>query len=176
VGCLKEPCSKSPDSKVVSTEFVRPVACLKEPCAACPSGESRNGKGVCAALPIVAQQCQSGEFWNGAKCVPNYTQDQCALARQAAEELRINQERVQMACAGSTSTEQECNDAKQQYEAELQSYNNSWLNGNNSARPGCQVALPNPLSLGLNEHGKPSPHEKDKTAVATPAPAPAPTH
>jgi hypothetical protein len=142
----------------------RPVPCLKKPCPVCPPGESRNGKGACAAPATVAardrNRCGAGTAWNGVTCA-DYYEDPCASARMAAEELRRIQAQMESACSGNSSG-QECSDLKQRYEQGLESYESS-LRG---APLSCRTGLPDPHSLRSNGQGNPSAPKRD----ITPAP------
>jgi len=65
---------------VQKAEFNR--TCLKGPCPVCPPGESRNGRGACAASNV----CTIGLSLNGFACgTPAWSDDCRVLAAQLAE-------------------------------------------------------------------------------------------
>ncbi len=164
---------------VQSAEWKRPVPCVGKACTFCPPGESSNGKGGCAAPPIVVahgrNQCRAGESWIGGACgCPSFTswngvacgavsfEDPCASVRLAAERLSRIQEQMELACFSNLSG-QECSGLKLRYEEAQQSYE-GLLKGSPMS---CRAVLPGTRSLGLIGHGNPSP---------PPMPAPVPTH
>jgi hypothetical protein len=141
-----------------------PVPICKNPPCACPPGQTRGKNGGCVAGGTTnsVDQCQPGEYWNGAGCIATAQQcppnehwngtscvasmDQCAaiIGRSASlvADARSIRTRMQAECSRNPSG-QECMDLKQSYEAAIQTYRMLV----NEAPVECRTMLPDPLSL-----------------------------
>jgi hypothetical protein len=144
---------------VQTAAFKRPPPCRKEPCA-CPPGESRNGKGVCAAA-VVSNLCEPGQYWNGGACAGTLAcqpgnfwngttcvqeADRCGTydsrGAMLTNELRGIRSEMDRVCLQDPNG-QRCRELTLQHDGELLRYRMLL----NEAPVSCRVMMPDPLSL-----------------------------
>ena len=153
---LRHPFRRKPPRTAV---LPRPTPCKKEPCKiSCPPGESRNGKGVCAAPVVASNQCEPGQIWNGAACAA--TGETCpagqirvgvcrtdCTGRTAGSEswiMRLRSARQQRdeACRQDRNGP-ECREAEASYDIRLNEYKNFL----GSVPTECRAGLPDPIAI-----------------------------
>jgi hypothetical protein len=163
-GPCREPLPKPLESRENVLRNPIPVPICKNPPCECPPGQAHGKNGGCIASSITnrvdqcqpgeysngancittAQQCPPNERWNGTSCVASLGQCAAISGRSALQvaEARSTRTRMQAECSKNPAG-QECLELKQSYEGAVQRYRMLL----NEAPVECRTTLPDPLSL-----------------------------